>query len=479
MEVNRINVPPEVVSKKKFKLPSMNKPGKILSLTTKFINGKRIIRGVDKSKAFKNTITIDVSVTGKNVNLKIYPQQIHMCGVKSREMAIEAGRIVIDKLEKAQEIIEYIQSHPDEANRTVEWIKQNTCGDEEYVEEHTSNIVNKDNIKPFTDEMIKYLKSEAQADLDNYIQYAKSEQESIDRNSFPNNTPNNLVVKIIEEGPIIDIIDDASGAVNIPEPELNPNYMGYVESEDDKGWSAVEKVNYLILPKEFVEQGYYPTHSKRPTNVYPEGVDGKIANFLLDQAFDFCRHDLYGAHLDWLLSLDKIIEDKVDISNICTSMCNYNYDLGFHIKRGEVSERINGVCGFVPIYENTFDHSVKIQLPYTIPEEHADKIKIKRKPKHTFILYKGGKITQSGSCEELAKDAYILFNRVIDSIRPFIEDKDDDMVTLKIPKLEDILAKNKRNGVDWVADGTMKVVSTSQSKILSNQNHQPKTLSQK
>ena len=435
IEVNRIEISPEVTAKKKFKLPEMDGPGKVISLTTKFSDGKCVVRGINKSDNFKNAVTMDVSVTGKNINLKIHGTHIHMCGVKSREMAAEAGDIVINKLLKAQQMLEYIRSHYDEMTSTLEWIKENTKGREEYVEEDTSKIVEKDKIQPFTPEMIDYLKMVAKAEMEAKIEMES--QENIGNDSGP-------VLMIVGD------IDTSTNVVSVPEPEINPNLVGYVPSDNERGWVAVEKVNYITLPKEFVDQGYYATYSERPTDTYPgshrsvydsPGIDGTIANFLLDQAFDFNRHDLYCAHLDWISSLDQVVEGQVEVSNIKTSMVNYNYDLGFHVKRSEFSDRINGVCGFVTIYENTFDHSVKVQLPYEIPEELADKVKLKCKPKHTFMIYKCGKITQSGSCTELAKDAYILFERVVDSIRSHIEEYNDEVIDLTIPTLENVLGK--------------------------------------
>lgn len=445
-EIHRVHVPPEVTSKKKFKLPPMEEPGKVLSLTTCFSNDKQFTRGINKSKTFKNTITMDVSVTEKNVNLKIYESQIHMCGVKSRKMAEEAGNIVIDKLNKTQLLLEYIKDRPDEMIETIQWVKRNTKGPVEYVEEGTIELVKEDQIKSFTPEMMEYLKAEAQKEMEEQI---AEQQES---NS-------------LHEGPIINIIDDipilndmTSDAINTHEAGINPNLVGYILYDNERGWIGVEKVNYIVLPDELVQQKHHFSYSSRPINCYPEGVNGIIANFLLDQAFDFERYDLYSAHLDCISTIENVIEGEIGISNVLTSMVNYNYDLGFNVKRGELSDRIYGICGFIPIYENTYDHSVKIQLPYKIPSSLKDKVKIRGNPKHTFMIYKGGKITQSGSCEELARGAYVMFNRVIKSIRPYIEEPGDNIVDLKISTLDQILRRNSKNGIDWISNGTMKIV---------------------
>jgi hypothetical protein len=459
-EIHRVEVPPEVTSKKKFKLPPMKEPGKVLSLTTCFSNDKQFTRGINKSKTFKNTITMDVSVTGKNVNLKIYESQIHMCGVKSRKMAEEAGNIVIDKLNKTQLLLEYIKDRPDEMIDTIQWVKENTRGSVEYVEEGTIELVKEDQIKAFTPEMMEYLKEEAQREMEEQVQLFRIQQiqQELDANS--------LQARSLHEGPILNIIEDlpmlentTSEALNTQEAEINPNLVGYIPYDNERGWIGVEKVNYIVLPDELVQQKHHFSYSSRPINCYPEGVNGIIANFLLDQAFDFERHDLYCAHLDCIATIENVIEGEIEISNVLTSMVNYNYDLGFHVKRGELSDRIYGICGFVPIYENTYDHSVKIQLPYEIPVSLKDKVKIRGNPKHTFMIYKGGKITQSGSCEELARGAYVMFNRVIKSIRPYIEEPGDNIVDLKILSLDQILKRNARNGIDWISDGTMKIMS--------------------
>ena len=376
-------------------------------------------------------------------------------------MAEEAGNIVIDKLKKTQFLLEYIKDHPNEMIDTIQWVKENTKGPVEYVEEETIEIVKEDQIKAFTPEMIDYLKVEAQREMEEQI---ADQRESLQSQSNSQSAP--LQTDSLHGGPVLNIIEDitvlndmTSDALNTCEAEINPNLVGYIPYDNERGWIGVEKVNYIVLPDQLVQQKHHFSYSSRPIDCYPEGVDGIIANFLLDQAFDFERHDLYCAHLDCIATIENVIEGEVTISNVRTSMVNYNYDLGFHVKRGELSDRIYGICGFIPIYENTYDHSVKIQLLYEIPDNLKDKVKIQGKPKHTFMIYKGGKITQSGSCEELARGAYVMFNRVIKSIRPYIEEPNNNVVDLKIPTIDQILKNNARNGVDWISDGTMKIMS--------------------
>ena len=525
MEMYRIGNHTECnISSKKSKLPLMDAPGRVLSLTASFDDKTLFVRGIQRSKSLKNAKTIDISVTGKNVNLKLYENQIHMCGVTSRNMAIEAGNIIIQKINQVQDMLEYIKDHPVEMDSTIEWVREKTLGPEEFVEDGTTNIVNRENIFPLTPEMTEILMSEAIVEAEemasmNSEDNLENKVINISKLSSQQYIPSNdLIVNIIDDDddePTDSDNIEINGCrpFNISKPEINPNIVGYIPSVNQRGWTCVEKVNYIIFPEEFISQGYHSTYSKRPIDCYPEGVDGRIANLLLDLAIDYQRHDLYSAQLGWISTIENVIDNfdrfqdinnvhhqdgeendveqisdqgdseqydipnyypqpnneyafksPIKIINVKTSMTNYNYNIGFNLINNDVADYIRDVCGFVPVYVNTFDHSVKIYLPYDIPDYLKDSIKIERKTKHSFMLYKTGSVTQSSSHEILAREAYILFNRVIQAIRPFIEDVNVDTTIIKIKSIDDIINTAKTmNNIDLIKNGTVTIIPKNKS----------------
>lgn len=111
----------------KCELPHCKIPGSILSMRHKN-NTRGIIR--TDSRPFKNAVTIDISTTKKNINLKLSPCSIHMCGASSLEDGIEAATHIINHLRKIQTLINKIQSDKQAADDMIQWVKNATRGTE-------------------------------------------------------------------------------------------------------------------------------------------------------------------------------------------------------------------------------------------------------------------------------------------------------------------------------------------------------------
>lgn len=156
--------------------------------------------------------------------------------------------------------------------------------------------------------------------------------------------------------------------------------------------------------------------------IYPEELppmlDERIFNFYIRQIVDYNAYEPFIRAVETLKM--KIITLPLKALDIRKVMVNFNYDLGFSINRWELSKNISQFPGFISRYDNTTDHSVTIQLPYELTDEMKKTRKSKKKPYHTFIVYKSGLVTQSGPNEELIEGAYIYFNRAIQNLRPLI-----------------------------------------------------------
>lgn len=110
----------------KCKLPHCKIPGSIISM-----GYKGVIRGVIKSKKppFKNSVTIDMSITEKNINMKLSTKSIQICGARSRESGIEASTYLINYIVNIQDMINKIRQNREHVDKIVEWIKEHTKGE--------------------------------------------------------------------------------------------------------------------------------------------------------------------------------------------------------------------------------------------------------------------------------------------------------------------------------------------------------------
>lgn len=166
------------------------------------------------------------------------------------------------------------------------------------------------------------------------------------------------------------------------------------------------------------------------TDQFPQGIDIRIANFMLRQIFEHVYYTDYCLELDWILGLTIVTTRPLAIQQVHKAMVNYNYDLGFSVRRSELVRQINGLNGFYARYHNSIEHNVTIELPYEVPEQHRAMRKKNKNPCHIFLVYMSGLVTQSGPGEELMCEAYYRFNATINSIRDLIF-KDNLPRTLK------------------------------------------------
>jgi hypothetical protein len=114
---------------KKCELPVSSTPGAILSMRYKE-NDREMVRGIVKNnkKSFKNSITLDISTTIKNLSLKISPTTIQLCGAPSRAAGTEATYYIIEHLKNINDTINYIHENPDLFEACLEWMKVNSKG---------------------------------------------------------------------------------------------------------------------------------------------------------------------------------------------------------------------------------------------------------------------------------------------------------------------------------------------------------------
>lgn len=406
LEITRMQIEETSRRRQKFKIPYPGFAGAILSATYGgFTRG--IVRSINPF-FFRNSITIDVSTANKNVNVKLSKTGIQMCGPTSEEMALEAANHIINNLHRAQDMIDYIKEHREAALFTLEWVKEETKGSSTLVVAGSDIIVDPKDVVFYPNNNVNDIETSISENDNGLLIFSGESNISCVDISHQKEVDSNLPANKLEDDTPENSTSESAQIVGYLVPPSNPETTGSEDQNTSDEPTYVEYVQHMKIPDEY-------------TVGYPAGVDENIANFLINQAPDFSRHDFFCLHLNWLMTLDEIIQRPLEVDMVKKAMVNYNYDLGFNVDRWELCTRINGYRGFTAQYENTTDHSVTIHLPYDIPDHLVDVISKKNKStKHTFLVYKSGLVTQSGPCEELCREAYNYFNDIIRRIRPYI-----------------------------------------------------------
>lgn len=159
----------------------------------------------------------------------------------------------------------------------------------------------------------------------------------------------------------------------------------------------------------------------KPMIPIPENLDREVAIFFLSLVDDFIYHGDLCRKLDFIPTIQAIIDEPLELKQVNEAMVNYNYSLGFEVDRALLNQFIDGQSGFISRYNNALATSVTIELPYEPPLGTAIKRRKNKVPHHTFLVYRSGSITQSGPGGNLMEGAYYEFMNLIAQLRPYIQ----------------------------------------------------------
>lgn len=230
-------------------------------------------------------------------------------------------------------------------------------------------------------------------------------------------------------------------------PEKKDEFLSWVKQET-RGPENFVANNGKLIRDHLIKE--IKTESPIPVGSYI--ID--LINSLIPESsyhYEFCKH------IEWICSLDHIITRPLEIDQIYTAMVNYNYDLGFGVNRSKLAAMISGYNGFSSKFENGTEHNVTIWLPYSL-EDAGKTLRSKlKKPKHTFLVYRSGLVTQSGPGGVLMKDAYLKFNQAINEIKQLIIAETDRGRELKIkPKDKFVKPSDKKKKIPQDVDSPKK-----------------------
>lgn len=400
---------------KKNKLPFCTIPGSIISAS---YGGKT--RGIFKGKVggpWRNSIMFDISSSIKNISIKLSKKSIHMCGSISEQLCIETVEHVISHIKSIEKNIKYINENKEIAQKTVEWIKENTIGpmhDVDLIKNKILYIENDEN-KKVIDGILYNVDGGIYISESSDLYYMKS-GDYIDekRNIKDENGSIYKYVKIKNHGmktyiltfiQLKDILSKSNQHLDCESLEKYAKNV-YNASESIHAISPVKK-NTLVIPNE-----YY--------NKLPDYIDKQIFDFLIASIEDYRYHEEYCKYIEEVINYKSVLlsDDDLKFDKIYTLMVNYSYSINMGINRALLARCVDELSRtdgfeFKAYYNNTTDYCVTIHMPYKVPND-MKLIKNKRNNKvHTFMVYESGIVTQSGPNIEMMKSAYIKFNNMI------------------------------------------------------------------
>ena len=147
------------------------------------------------------------------------------------------------------------------------------------------------------------------------------------------------------------------------------------------------------------------------TEDIPQHFYQPLTTYLLDSGSKFSNHEAYMAQLQWIYNLEKIIEKPLDITHVKCEMVNFNYSLGFRIRRVALCKAIEASgTPFKARYSNIYNNSVNCTYPCQVEEG--------KPPRYcTLLIYVTGRVTQSGPNPEWGMFVYREYLNLIENFR--------------------------------------------------------------
>jgi hypothetical protein len=360
-------IPYELVSKARirYKIPHYKEPGSILSMRY-----RGMTRGILRStsgKHFKNSITLDLSLKDKNVNIKLcnsktrqQGSKMQMCGAKSLEQGMEGAKEVLNKIAKIQEILDRVESHPEMKARCLEHLR--------------SSVVE------MNEPVWKYVPSNV--------------------SHIPNN-----VLETVQEG--------LKAKMN-ELPATRASLDEIVKEYSDKFKEVKLMGNWIRESLSILRNLKYT----EPTDGERAELDMEYVNLFLQEYEEIHSLDKFKEKVGFIEAIGKLYEGELKIAEVSKAMVNFNYSLGGAIDRFELMKHFNGRGNFYSHFDNSTEHYVTVELPYVVKDPL--KKKKSKKPCHTFLVYQSGLVTQSGPDEEMMKEAYLEFISVYEEFKDAI-----------------------------------------------------------
>jgi hypothetical protein len=360
-------IPYELVSKARirYKIPHYKEPGSILSMRY-----RGMTRGILRStsgKHFKNSITLDLSLKDKNVNIKLcnsktrqQGSKMQMCGAKSLEQGMEGAKEVLNKIAKIQEILDRVESNPALKAKCLEHLRSS--------------------VEEMNEPVWKYVPSNV--------------------SHIPNN-----VLETVQEGLKAKMNELPATRASLDE----------IVKEYSERFKEVKLMGNWIRESLSILRNLKYTE---PTDEEKGELDMEYVNLFLQEYEEIHSLEKFKEKVGFIEGIGKLYEGELKIAEVSKAMVNFNYSLGGAIDRFELMKHFNGRGNFYSHFDNSTEHYVTVELPYVVKDPL--KKKKSKKPCHTFLVYQSGLVTQSGPDEEMMKEAYLEFISVYEEFKDAI-----------------------------------------------------------
>lgn len=221
--------------------------------------------------------------------------------------------------------------------------------------------------------------------------------------------------------------------------------LNFINKESKEVKEIVEEVkqitrgNAILIPGNGDLKARLDYHLLVPTNSIafnrfsPEGRE--LASFLLSHVSELRWYSDFCSKLEWIMSKKTICSPDLAIKSMTPIMINYNYKLDFVVNREVLCRAFNGRGGFFARYDNAVQHNVTIILPYSVDEKIPHIRKRKANPRHTFMVYQSGNVTQSGPSKELMGEAFEKFKSIITDVQEEISMKNETISCKQVEKM--------------------------------------------
>lgn len=362
----------------RYKIPHY-KEGSILSM--RYLGSTRGILKTLTKKYFKNSVTIDVSLKEKNVNIKMCASKFHMCGAKNMSQGYEGANLILNKIKEVSEILDRVNKNEELKMKTIEMllskVNKNKSKENQLIWKFTPQNVDKE------------------SGINNNI-FMKISNDIMNKVSTLN-ADKSIISKLSDEycekyfeGETVIVNDN----MDMEHPMTKKDY---VEKWLTESLVLLEKIEISELnekEKESIDYDYY--------------------KLLLQDIDERSSMDYLLARINIIKNITSLYEGNLSIVDVNKAMVNFNYSLGCEIDRHQLKTLINQYDGFYAQFDNSIVHYVTIKSPY-----ECDDAKKKRNKKscHSFLVYKSGLVTQSGPNEQLMKEAYKKFMDIFQEIK--------------------------------------------------------------
>lgn len=358
LPVTKIEYTPSTKARTRYKIPHYEVPGSILSM--RFRGMTRGIIRTTSGRHFKNSITIDISLKEKNVNIKLCASKMQMCGAKSVEQGYSGALEIINKIDYINNLVNRMKNS-DKKEYTLKVIRDNV-----YDSEKIWTLSNHQGYIPYK------LSCNLYNDINKMM------------DTLNNDSDYDLVINMFVE----------KYKSLLKEEQTEEDLMNWLKNS----LKRKTKINFIQLNDE--QMGC---------------IDREYFDFLMSDIDDFNTSDLFIDKLKFVEELSDIYEGELEVDNISKAMVNFNYSLGNEIDRFQLKKHMNGRDGFFAHFDNSTEHYVTIELPYQVEKE--TKKRKNKKPCHSFLVYQSGLVTQSGPDEDLMKQAYKHFISIFNEVR--------------------------------------------------------------